>query len=518
MNRPDHEIDAYLEGELTAEQARTLEAWINASPEHAADFLHLIQTHQTLGILGKENRLARQTAEVKPNQLDPVTLAALAEMEASADTITVPAQGQSQDDRTTVNNGAGSLSANDFVKAGSYLLRHALTPKVITAFAAVLIIGLTLLIALTGNDTPEPRTADEASEPGRNGPARTNIVATLTAERDAVWSKNSAEGASAPGSPLRAGQKLALTQGYAEISTIRGAVAILQAPATIEFTDHDNAIRLHAGRLVGICETDASKGFLVHTPHLQVTDLGTRFGVAASADTTEVHVFEGEVQAERLDAPFGTEPTLLTTNQSARTSAGDAEIARIDYAEEAFAAMLPRTIQLPGTGVGLTENEQIDPNWQVVAIDGEPLDTPQALLVSGAATYTRLVPNDPARSQWIAWDPQIQQDHVCTLRTRITIPDEIDPDTTHIDLRYYADAQVQAIIVNGRRKALDIGPPVFGSWPEGRAQINEHLQSGVNEIELEVANLGPQTGGGADLVGLKLEWQLIGQADWKQPQ
>ncbi|MGB1126404.1 MAG: hypothetical protein ACPG4Q_14465, partial [Phycisphaeraceae bacterium] len=201
MNRPVSEIDAYLEGTLTAEQAQTLEAWINASPDHAAEFLFLIQTHQTLGIIGKESQLARHAAEVKPDQLDRVTLAALADMEASAETITLPIQDFIRFDQPVPDDDAGSLSAHDLFAAGSYLFRHSFTPKVVAAVAAVLIVGITLLIVLSG-DTPAPPIAEDRSEPNRADPTVEPPVATLTAEHEAVWSLN-------PGESLRPGSALA---------------------------------------------------------------------------------------------------------------------------------------------------------------------------------------------------------------------------------------------------------------------------------------------------------------------
>ena len=116
-------------------------------------------------------------------------------------------------------------------------------------------------------------------------------VATLTAERDAIW----AEGDLAPGSVLRVDDRFTLTDGLAEITTQRGTVVILEGPATIELVDSPNALRLQAGKLIGICETPSSKGFLVYTKHAEVTDIGTRFGVEVQpSGETRLVVFSGE--------------------------------------------------------------------------------------------------------------------------------------------------------------------------------------------------------------------------------
>jgi hypothetical protein len=223
-----------------------------------------------------------------------------------------------------------------------------------SGIAALLAIAVTLIITLSGS-TPAPTPAPHASDHPKT--PRGSTVATLTAEHDAVWSLNPGESLR-PGSALASGQRLTLTTGLAEITTNDGAIAILEAPASIEMLDNENAIRLHAGKLVGICETESSKGFLVRTPHLHITDLGTRFGVDADANTTEVHVFEGEVQAERVDAAPASQPITLVANQSARTLADTDTITRIDHDADRFAAVnhdgsLNRSVLLARTDAGL---------------------------------------------------------------------------------------------------------------------------------------------------------------------
>lgn len=173
------------------------------------------------------------------------------------------------------------------------------------SIAAMLILGITFTFVLSGTGSTAS-IVEKPREPGHivqaNPVAIKPTVATLTAERDAVWSSPQAEGALAPGSLLRPGQYLYLTQGFAEITTGSGAIAIFEAPARFELANNDNAIKLHSGKLVCICETESSKGFQVLAPHMNVTDLGTRFGVQVS-DEGEVYtaVFEGEVIAHGVD-------------------------------------------------------------------------------------------------------------------------------------------------------------------------------------------------------------------------
>lgn len=193
------------------------------------------------------------------------------------------------------------------------------------AAAALVALGVLLAVQFIGPTAapgPDPL-ATAPNEPGVLAPVLPEVtsptVATLTKTNNAKWAP-SAAGALAFGSPLHAGQRLTLTAGFAEITTNRGAIAILEAPCTVELIDNANAIRLHSGKMVGICETDASKGFLVRTPHMDVTDLGTRFGVQVD-DQREagVFVFEGSVTASQVgDQTNSLEPTLLAAGQGQR--------------------------------------------------------------------------------------------------------------------------------------------------------------------------------------------------------
>ncbi|MEM9347237.1 MAG: FecR domain-containing protein [Planctomycetota bacterium] len=179
-------------------------------------------------------------------------------------------------------------------------------PAVWGAVAAAVVLTVTLVIVLTGGSEQPERVAEQPGNTGQPSlivpdepeanpaitPAITSGVATLTAERGAVWDRR-------PGDKLVAGDRLNLTQGTAEITTARGAIAILQAPATIEMIDNPNAMRLIRGSIAGICETPTSKGFFVRTPHLDVTDIGTRFGIIVDADgASTVQVFKGSVMVE----------------------------------------------------------------------------------------------------------------------------------------------------------------------------------------------------------------------------
>ena len=121
---------------------------------------------------------------------------------------------------------------------------------------------------------------------------------------------------------LFAGQRIELADGLAEIEFNDGATVLLEGPATFEVKASDN-VALVDGRLAAVVPQRA-RGFRVHTSSLDVFDVGTEFGLVAHVSgAAEVHVFNGLVKADVLDAdgkahaPSGAERRRGRADQSA---------------------------------------------------------------------------------------------------------------------------------------------------------------------------------------------------------
>lgn len=98
-----------------------------------------------------------------------------------------------------------------------------------------------------------------------------------------------------PGEPLRKGQVLVLSDGRVRISFQSGAILAVEAPAELQILG-PNSARLRRG-LVTVRVPGKIKGFVLHTPHETVTDLGTSFGVDVDhGGGTAISVFEGEIE------------------------------------------------------------------------------------------------------------------------------------------------------------------------------------------------------------------------------
>ena len=321
----------YFDNQATPEVCKAIEDWLEENPANAHIFAEF-------GYVERMVYTAQKTEDAS------AVFAMLAEMEQAADAEIVELKLDAG--RPSKQDDPGPLSMHDLASVGGYVLRKFFTnKKVITtgicsAAAAVLLLAL-ILINPFASDDPTPIADQGFSEDTDTPKLLTPAVATLTASHHAQWGNTPAERALARGSELHPGTRLTLTAGFAEITTQRGAVAILEAPCTVQMIDSPNALRLHAGKMVGICETQSSKGFMVRTPYMDVTDLGTRFGVSASEQAATVRVFQGSVH---LDQPGATsEPLLLLAGQGAEVDRqGEKSLQSNEQAGDQFARLMHR--------------------------------------------------------------------------------------------------------------------------------------------------------------------------------
>lgn len=119
------------------------------------------------------------------------------------------------------------------------------------------------------------------------------VVAQLGSVFEADWATG--EGSMPENAAIRAGEKLELRSGLAEIVFRSGARVLLQGPATLDVED-PMAGFLHSGRLSASVPPEAI-GFTLRTPDATVTDLGTEFGlIAQEGGVCEIHTFVGQVR------------------------------------------------------------------------------------------------------------------------------------------------------------------------------------------------------------------------------
>jgi ferric-dicitrate binding protein FerR (iron transport regulator) len=121
-------------------------------------------------------------------------------------------------------------------------------------------------------------------------------VATLVQAENCKW--GGSELPTALHSKLGAGT-LWLVEGMATIAFESGAVVTLEAPTKLQIRDAMHCRLLEGAVTAAVPEP--AHGFTIEAPDLKVIDLGTRFGLTASAvGNSQVRVFEGEVDVAGL--------------------------------------------------------------------------------------------------------------------------------------------------------------------------------------------------------------------------
>jgi hypothetical protein len=144
---------------------------------------------------------------------------------------------------------------------------------------------------------------------------------------------------------------LQIERGLAEIHFQCGARVVLEGPSTLELISSKSA-RLKFGKLTARVPADAI-GFEILSPQGRVIDLGTEFGVHAANGTTDVYVFQGQVEA--LPASNNPEPERkisVIEHQAARMASGRVTIRPVPpaAAEGQFVrAIVPPPVIVPRT-------------------------------------------------------------------------------------------------------------------------------------------------------------------------
>lgn len=125
------------------------------------------------------------------------------------------------------------------------------------------------------------------------------------------------EPAAARAGEVRSFRRLELQAGLIRVRLDSGAIVGVEAPAIVEFLSAMH-LRVLAGRIT--VDADAAHGFTVETARTRVVDLGTRFGVDADADRTDVVVFDGAVELHDRKSPAHA-PQRLAQGEAMRIEA-----------------------------------------------------------------------------------------------------------------------------------------------------------------------------------------------------
>ncbi|HEX6961517.1 MAG TPA: FecR domain-containing protein [Lacipirellula sp.] len=161
------------------------------------------------------------------------------------------------------------------------------------AVAAMLLIGFWGLWHAS-EEVALPRPADPqpiAAVPVNPAPEPPKVAAALATSFDAKWA---GDAKITVGEEFVEGARLNLLSGVVKLEMRGGASMVVEGPSEFTLTSADR-VRLRAGK-AAVRIADGGEAFIVDAPSMQVIDLGTEFGVEASATGEgQVMVFDGSV-------------------------------------------------------------------------------------------------------------------------------------------------------------------------------------------------------------------------------
>jgi hypothetical protein len=296
------------------------------------------------------------------------------------------------------------------------------------------------------------------------------------------------------GASLPAGKVTQLEYGAAEFKFPGSATVLIHGPAEFEIVS-GNRLRLKAGDLTAHVPPRAI-GFVVDSPGLVITDLGTEFfasvGVAGKAQLT---VLEGRVEVAESNGASG--PAGRQQLIAGETVGRELFGAALRAVPAPALDQIPRHISavraplaLHNTGQGLRLGDP-DPQWLITGTPRDPHCAPQPVVVSEFGE--QFLANDPLTAQWIAPADALPGGAAGTyvFEYSFDLP-MVDPNTVVIRAQVLVDNEVRQLRLNGRDTGLRTPPD--RDWMQNQNQyfdllIKHGFVAGRNRLEFDVANV-----------------------------
>ncbi|MEL7500012.1 MAG: LamG-like jellyroll fold domain-containing protein [Planctomycetota bacterium] len=138
--------------------------------------------------------------------------------------------------------------------------------------------------------------------------------------------------------------KFEITHGFVELTFKNGAKVVVESPSEFQIVS-EMQMMMNRGRMSATISKEA-EGFSVETPSISLVDYGTEFAVEVlESDSSEVHVFDGEVRVNPNFAPPTTGTVRLVSNQATRVRGKSGIPEGIDVDHSRFVRQLKEPVE-----------------------------------------------------------------------------------------------------------------------------------------------------------------------------
>jgi len=272
-------LDAFLNGELSAERAESFEAALRHDEAFRDAYLSQLEMDSAIGVLH-----SRDEGSNDFQSANEFTESVMARLRLEGAAVGDPGRGFTKSVLTEILK----------EREGQRALRW---PDLVTAGFVAAAASVALMFALQGILYRNPGSGN-GSFAGRQGrsQAKPGYIARVQNGKSAQWAKETAARMRQDG--WLSNGMIKLESGTALVAFNSGATALIEGPAALSLETPNRAF-LQYGLLTAEVPSPAS-GFAVNTPRMNVVDLGTRFGVAVDRNgDSDLHVMQGKVEASR---------------------------------------------------------------------------------------------------------------------------------------------------------------------------------------------------------------------------
>ena len=289
------------------------------------------------------------------------------------------------------------------------------------------------------------------TEPRARKGGTSRAVAMLNRVADAVWQQPGEN--PLLGAPLDPGW-LRLKSGLVQIVFYSGARLVIEGPAEVQLVSAGEVVCV-GGRLIAEVPTPA-KGFRVRTPRMDVTDLGTVFGVDVSARETELHVFKGSVEFQFQSSSGVTKQSMLEGQAAIAEGTGPARFAPANRSR--FASLFDlrskssdgdvlRHEQWRAASSRLDEDPTLQVHFDFESVDPSDWRLPNASRRKDAMPDAAIVGCQWTEGRWP--DKRALDFHNVNDRVRLEVPGEYTAMTLAVWLRVQGlDRQINSLFMS----------------------------------------------------------------------
>ena len=294
-------MERYMDSDLSDDELALLNERLRSDPLARVEFIRGLMQSAYLRVLIEQDRLAASIAGIIDEESSPSHDAVpLADAELEEVIIGAPSISDTAAPRPA-NSALWGVSPFHSGKGASRLAAPlSYYGKLAASAGGIATLVVLMLFAI-------PTSLDKATSAKKELPVAPVAAAETVRQRDCEWL---VDGRPATPKQIMSGSVVQLKRGEAELEFGKGARVTLVGPVWFQAAAKDRMVLVEGPAIARVPRR--ASGFIIDTPAMRATDLGTEFGVKSHPDgRSELLVFSGVVEVQLANGS-GLRRTLRT--------------------------------------------------------------------------------------------------------------------------------------------------------------------------------------------------------------